>query len=181
MSPRIPQPSEANRTISSHYQTGPIAAIARGCPPRSMPCSHRPPPPPTAPCDGCARHQWFCVPMRPMCASTSSLACRARPTQRHPLSRRFTIMQRRSPARSASRLPANVWLAAAAMGTSPGRWACQPSMGLGVVGAGPHTLEEHLMVSCLVPRTKLFVRLFETLGAAGAPCGADWPHLQAGP
>jgi glutamate carboxypeptidase len=46
--------------------------------------------------------------------------------------------------------------------------------GLGVVGAGPHTLEEHLLVSCLVPRTKLFVRLFETLGTTGAPCGADW-------
>jgi glutamate carboxypeptidase len=38
--------------------------------------------------------------------------------------------------------------------------------GLGVIGAGPHTLEEHLLVSCLVPRTQLFVRLFETLGAA---------------
>jgi hypothetical protein len=46
--------------------------------------------------------------------------------------------------------------------------------GLGVVGAGPHTLEEHLLISCLVPRTKLFARLFETLGTAGAPCGADW-------
>ena len=46
--------------------------------------------------------------------------------------------------------------------------------GLGVIGAGPHTLEEHLLVSCLVPRTKLFVRLFETLGTTGAPCGADW-------
>ena len=38
--------------------------------------------------------------------------------------------------------------------------------GLGVIGAGPHTLEEHLLVSCLVPRTRLFVRLFETLGGA---------------
>ena len=52
--------------------------------------------------------------------------------------------------------------------------------GLGVVGAGPHTLKEHLLVSYLVPRTKLFVRLFETLGAAGVPYDADWPHLQAG-
>lgn len=53
--------------------------------------------------------------------------------------------------------------------------------GLGVVGAGPHTLEEHLLISCLVPRTKLFVRLFETLGTTGAPCGPDWPHQQAAP
>ena len=35
--------------------------------------------------------------------------------------------------------------------------------GLGVVGDGPHTHEEHLLVSCLVPRTTLLVRLFETL------------------
>ncbi len=35
--------------------------------------------------------------------------------------------------------------------------------GLGVVGDGPHTHEEHLLVSCLVPRTKLLARLFETL------------------
>lgn len=39
--------------------------------------------------------------------------------------------------------------------------------GLGVIGAGPHTLEEHLLVSCLVPRTRLLARLFETLGARG--------------
>jgi glutamate carboxypeptidase len=38
---------------------------------------------------------------------------------------------------------------------------------LGVIGAGPHTLEEHLLISCLVPRTRLLVRLFETLGAPG--------------
>jgi glutamate carboxypeptidase len=35
--------------------------------------------------------------------------------------------------------------------------------GLGVIGDGPHTHHEHLLVSCLVPRTKLYVRLFETL------------------
>ena len=35
--------------------------------------------------------------------------------------------------------------------------------GLGVIGEGPHTLEEHLLVSCLVPRTLLLARLFETL------------------
>lgn len=35
--------------------------------------------------------------------------------------------------------------------------------GLGVVGDGPHTHDEHLLVSCLVPRTTLLVRLFETL------------------
>ncbi|WP_372623259.1 M20 family metallopeptidase [Falsiroseomonas sp.] len=39
--------------------------------------------------------------------------------------------------------------------------------GLGVIGDGPHTLEEHLLVSCLVPRTRLLVRMFETLGEAG--------------
>ena len=36
--------------------------------------------------------------------------------------------------------------------------------GLGVLGDGPHTLEEHLLVSCLVSRTRLLVRLLETLG-----------------
>ena len=35
--------------------------------------------------------------------------------------------------------------------------------GLGVIGDGPHTHHEHLQVSCLVPRTRLLVRLFETL------------------
>lgn len=35
--------------------------------------------------------------------------------------------------------------------------------GLGVVGDGPHTHHEHLLLSCLVPRTKLLARLFETL------------------
>ena len=35
--------------------------------------------------------------------------------------------------------------------------------GLGVIGDGPHTHHEHLLVSCLVPRTRLYVRLFETL------------------
>lgn len=39
--------------------------------------------------------------------------------------------------------------------------------GLGVIGDGPHTHHEHLLVSCLVPRTRLLVRLFETLGEAG--------------
>lgn len=36
--------------------------------------------------------------------------------------------------------------------------------GLGVVGDGPHTHEEHLLVSSLVPRTQLLIRLFETVG-----------------
>lgn len=36
--------------------------------------------------------------------------------------------------------------------------------GLGVIGGGPHTHREHLEVSCLVPRTQLLVRLFETAG-----------------
>lgn len=36
--------------------------------------------------------------------------------------------------------------------------------GLGVIGDGPHTHYEHLLQSCLVPRTRLYVRLFETLG-----------------
>jgi glutamate carboxypeptidase len=36
--------------------------------------------------------------------------------------------------------------------------------GLGVIGGGPHTLEEFLDLSCLVPRTRLLARLFETLG-----------------
>ncbi|AVO44491.1 M20 family metallopeptidase [Phreatobacter cathodiphilus] len=35
--------------------------------------------------------------------------------------------------------------------------------GLGVIGDGPHTHHEHLLISCLVPRTRLYVRLFETL------------------
>ena len=35
--------------------------------------------------------------------------------------------------------------------------------GLGVLSDGPHTHHEHLLVSCLVPRTKLLARLFETL------------------
>lgn len=36
--------------------------------------------------------------------------------------------------------------------------------GLGVIGDGPHTHQEYLLVSCLVPRTRLLARLFETLG-----------------
>ncbi len=35
--------------------------------------------------------------------------------------------------------------------------------GLGVDGAGAHTMEEHLLVSSLVPRASLLLRLFETL------------------
>lgn len=35
--------------------------------------------------------------------------------------------------------------------------------GLGVIGDGPHTHHEHLLVSCLVPRTRLYLRLFDTL------------------
>jgi glutamate carboxypeptidase len=35
--------------------------------------------------------------------------------------------------------------------------------GLGVRGAGYHTLEEHLFVSSLVPRAKLFAGLLATL------------------
>ena len=37
--------------------------------------------------------------------------------------------------------------------------------GLGVLGDGPHTHHEHLLISCLVPRTRLLARLFETLPA----------------
>lgn len=40
--------------------------------------------------------------------------------------------------------------------------------GMGVIGAGPHTHEEHLLIPWLVPRTRLLVRLFETLGRPGA-------------
>ncbi|NKC32263.1 M20 family metallopeptidase [Falsiroseomonas selenitidurans] len=43
--------------------------------------------------------------------------------------------------------------------------------GLGVIGGGPHSHEEHIEIGCLVPRTRLFVRLFETLGRPGAPLG----------
>jgi glutamate carboxypeptidase len=35
--------------------------------------------------------------------------------------------------------------------------------GLGVLGRGTHTLQEHLLVSSLVPRMTLLRRLFETL------------------
>ena len=35
--------------------------------------------------------------------------------------------------------------------------------GLGVLGDGPHTHHEHLLIPCLVPRTRLLARLFETL------------------
>ena len=36
--------------------------------------------------------------------------------------------------------------------------------GLGVIGGGPHTLEEYVELGCLVPRTRMLARLFETLG-----------------
>jgi glutamate carboxypeptidase len=35
--------------------------------------------------------------------------------------------------------------------------------GLGVIGAGPHTHGEHLLVPCLAPRARLLAGLFETL------------------
>lgn len=41
--------------------------------------------------------------------------------------------------------------------------------GLGVIGDGPHTHAEHLLLSCLVPRTRLWVRLYETLSPAILP------------
>jgi glutamate carboxypeptidase len=41
--------------------------------------------------------------------------------------------------------------------------------GLGVIGDGPHTHGEHLLLSCLVPRTLLWVRLYETLTPALLP------------
>ena len=43
--------------------------------------------------------------------------------------------------------------------------------GLGVIGHGPHTHEEHVLIPCLLPRTRLLLRLLETLGRAGAPLG----------
>ncbi|WP_439579571.1 M20 family metallopeptidase [Elioraea sp.] len=49
--------------------------------------------------------------------------------------------------------------------------------GLGVIGDGPHTHEEHLLIPCLVPRTALWVRLFETLDpslvAEAQPAGSS--------
>jgi glutamate carboxypeptidase len=36
--------------------------------------------------------------------------------------------------------------------------------GLGAIGGGPHTREEFIELACLVPRTRLLARLFETLG-----------------
>ncbi len=36
--------------------------------------------------------------------------------------------------------------------------------GLGVIGGAPHTLEEYVELRCLVPRTRMLARLFETLG-----------------
>ncbi|MDX2203695.1 MAG: M20 family metallopeptidase [Hyphomicrobiaceae bacterium] len=40
--------------------------------------------------------------------------------------------------------------------------------GLGVIGGGPHTLQEFVELDCLVPRTRLLARLFETLGPGTA-------------
>jgi glutamate carboxypeptidase len=40
--------------------------------------------------------------------------------------------------------------------------------GLGVIGGGPHTREEFVDLACLVPRTWLLARLFETLGPGTA-------------
>lgn len=40
--------------------------------------------------------------------------------------------------------------------------------GLGAIGGGPHTREEHIELRCLVPRTRLLARLFETLGPGTA-------------
>lgn len=36
--------------------------------------------------------------------------------------------------------------------------------GLGAIGGGPHTREEYIELRCLVPRTRMLARLFETLG-----------------
>jgi glutamate carboxypeptidase len=41
--------------------------------------------------------------------------------------------------------------------------------GLGVIGDGPHTHHEHIVLDCLVPRTRLWVRLYETLAPAVLP------------
>ncbi len=40
--------------------------------------------------------------------------------------------------------------------------------GLGVIGGGPHTRGEFVELRCLVPRTRLLARLFETLGSGTA-------------
>ena len=39
--------------------------------------------------------------------------------------------------------------------------------GLGAVGAGVHTLEEHVLISELAPRARLFAGLLARLGADG--------------
>ena len=41
--------------------------------------------------------------------------------------------------------------------------------GLGCVGAGPHTLDEHVLVSELVPRARLFAGLLSSLGPGETP------------
>ena len=35
--------------------------------------------------------------------------------------------------------------------------------GLGVDGAGAHTLDEHFLISSLLPRTKMWIKLFDRL------------------
>ncbi len=35
--------------------------------------------------------------------------------------------------------------------------------GLGAIGAGPHTLEEHILTACLAPRTRMIAELLRTL------------------
>jgi glutamate carboxypeptidase len=61
-------------------------------------------------------------------------------------------------------------------GTFTGALGVPTLDGLGVIGAAPHTHEEHLLVGCLVPRTRLWIRLFETLTpsvvAEGQPAGS---------
>ena len=53
--------------------------------------------------------------------------------------------------------------AAAATATSPARSASPTLDGLGVVGVGVHTKQEHLKVSSLVPRARLFAGLVAAL------------------
>ena len=35
--------------------------------------------------------------------------------------------------------------------------------GMGVDGAGAHTLDEYILISSLVPRTKMWIKMFERL------------------
>ena len=48
-------------------------------------------------------------------------------------------------------------------GILPARWGLRRSMGLGVAGAGAHTLDEHIQVSSLAYRGKLMAGLLMTL------------------